>query len=341
MQPIDVHKARATRLRSVLRYHGIRLTHGHALEAIAATHDQTWAGLHAHPDQPALSPDLARLVMQRRLSQFQYVVPLRALPVDVMGFVSGVDAEHAFQRVLPAPWRALTVTPFRNAALDVGRRIHLQPITGQEKDLGFELLQKHQLQQIITAFGGLHEERAGLSDSFLIARGNDQHLTIYANQDIPRLAQSLHNRQVLGGNLMLVGPSYTSLGPHLRDVARRFLACGAHVHTCEWSGALTGAGARPGPGLQGIRRTVSDDVVAVLNDIHTTSARPTVVIIEGLLAATPHATQQHVQAIDALVRRGIQVILGTYARDVPTVSRLPEGQLLRTGSWATLDVRTI
>jgi hypothetical protein len=339
MQSIDVHKARATRLSSVFQYQGVALSHGHALEAIAATHDQTWAGLRANPNQPVLSLGLAHLAMQRRLSQF--AADLNALTVDVMEFMPGIDAQQALQQVLPAPWNALSVPAFRMAALDVGRPIQMQLITGEWKEFESERLQQHHLQQIIMALGGLNEERAGLSDSFLIARGNDQRLSIYANRDVPRLAQSLHNQHVLDDNLMLVGPSYDYLGPHLRDVTRRFLATGAHVHTCEWSGALTGAGARPGPGLQGIHRTVSDDVVAVLNAIQTTSARPTVVIIEGSLAATPHAMQQHIQAVAALVGRGVHVIVGAYARDISALNQLPEGRLLASGTWATVDVQTI
>lgn len=226
MNRLDLHKARAARLQALLRAQHSAVTHAQALEAVAAAHGATWAELRVHPDRPVLPLALARSAALQRLAGFRHIVPSDHVPDDVLRCEPGIDLEDALRRVLPERWHGLSLplAGYDRVIVDLHYPIHLWRRGRPAHPLGSARVTAEDLHHIVQALGGLHEERAGLSDSFLMARGPDRErllldkLTLYLNHDHPKLGRTLQQRLGAPGHALIIGPSFEYLGPRLRDV---------------------------------------------------------------------------------------------------------------------------
>ncbi|MBZ9752156.1 hypothetical protein GO986_12025 [Deinococcus sp. HMF7620] len=340
MNILALHKRRATRLHACLHLQSPALTRSHALEAIAAAHGvYRWAALRAAPDHPVLPLSQARAAAVTRLAELHHRIDPLLIPDDVLCCEPGLDAETALRQILPARWQdcPLPLSGFDRLIVDEHRPLSLTRLGRPALDLSPERVTAWDIDDMVEGLGGLHEERAGLPGTFLIARGADiapDKLTLYFNHDHGRVGRTLYQRLGPAGHAVIIGPSHDYLGPRLRDVARTALEQGADVHTFEWTGGLTGAGAAPGPGLQGIRRVVADDFGAALRTLSPRAGRRTVAIVETQVMYDDAVQEAHARAIVELAAREVQVIVGAYAQDVESLRELPGGATLLSDRWA-------
>lgn len=331
MTHITLHKARATRLAALLALSGIRVSHSHTLQAIAAAHNHVWAALLRDPDLPVLPEAEARTAVAARLRHLGHTVSTNDIPADVVGVMPTVSAAAALQGLLPPLWADLALPPFQKAVFDQGRQMQLRLLDGSEAAFGEELITPAHRQHLIDALGGLRDGRGGVPGSCLAVAAETDQVTIFANHDHPGVARTL--RAALDGHVVVLCPGFDPPGPRLRDIVRHGWAMGCDVHTVEWSGGISGAAMVTGLELPGIHRHVADDTLAQLKAVQPHAVQPTLVVIEtALLSGQSGYEQREAQALVELAARGVQIVAGVYARDREIFDREPLGRLIG-GAW--------
>jgi len=235
-------------------------------------------------------------------------------------------ARRALRKVLPAPWRDALPNDVRRVYMDLYKpaQMLLSGASVPVPLLPNVRLTHEDFHALYSRVPDLNLQRTGLSGTYVVLHslkdeaGYPSKVTISLYDDQPAVAESLGD--ALDANLLVtaVPGGLDHLGPWLRGIARRKRDQGQRVEVIEDRGSVTGRGHEPGPGLEGIRRTLTDNVARAVRERLAQRDLPDVLIVGEVWER---------EDIEALAACPVQLIVGAIGRpaDLPYH---PSGPLL-------------